>query len=223
MPDVALDPSPAEARYHHGSLRQTLVEVGLELARQGGPEAVVVREASRRAGVSHNAAYRHFPDRSGFLDAVSARCMDILARRMEARMEAVTLEEGRGDDLPRLESLRFHATGEAYFAFALEEPGWYRTAYTCRQGAAGPAGAGGDHGDGPGPFEILSARLDALMETGGLRPGAREGADVAVWSAVHGLAMLILEGPLGSLPETQRQDAIDSVLGLLGGALLTWK
>ena len=55
--------APTRSTYRHGDLRRALLEAGIELARQGGPEAVVLREATRRAGVVPNAAYRHFASR----------------------------------------------------------------------------------------------------------------------------------------------------------------
>ena len=54
------------ATYRHGDLRQALLDAGLAMAREGGPDAVVLREATRRAGVSPNAAYRHFADRTSW-------------------------------------------------------------------------------------------------------------------------------------------------------------
>ncbi|MES2609602.1 MAG: helix-turn-helix domain-containing protein, partial [Pseudomonadota bacterium] len=53
-------PSLPRSTYRHGDLRRALLDAGIELARQGGPDAVVLREATRRAGVAPNAAYRHF-------------------------------------------------------------------------------------------------------------------------------------------------------------------
>src|ERR1700747_3566139 len=69
--------------YHHGNLREALVAAGVELARTDGPDAVVLRAASRAAGVSHNAAHRHFADRDELLAAVCAECMGKLAALME--------------------------------------------------------------------------------------------------------------------------------------------
>ena len=57
--------------YHHGNLRPVLVDTAVELARTTGPDGVVLREVARRAGVSHNAAYRHFADRAALLAEVS--------------------------------------------------------------------------------------------------------------------------------------------------------
>src|ERR1700760_3016909 len=77
------------ARYHHGNLRTVLVDTGVELARTGGPSAVVLRAVSRQAGVSHNAAYRHFADQEDLLAAVGERCMLRLGELMLERTKAV--------------------------------------------------------------------------------------------------------------------------------------
>ena len=61
--------------YHHGNLRESLIEAGIELARSQGPDGVVLREVARRAGVSHNAAYRHFADREALLAEIARHGM----------------------------------------------------------------------------------------------------------------------------------------------------
>jgi AcrR family transcriptional regulator len=82
-------PSDASPRpYHHGRLREALVDAGVTLAREQGPEAVILRAAARAAGASHNAAYRHFADRDELLRAVCERCMSRLATLMEQRVAA---------------------------------------------------------------------------------------------------------------------------------------
>ena len=60
MDSGATQPPGQQRGYHHGNLRQALVDAGVELARTGGPNAVLLRAAARQVGVSHNAAYRHF-------------------------------------------------------------------------------------------------------------------------------------------------------------------
>jgi len=64
----------AAATYHHGNLREALLEHAVDLARAGGPDAVVLRDVQRAAGVSNSAAYRHYADRQGLLTAVQRRC-----------------------------------------------------------------------------------------------------------------------------------------------------
>ena len=60
----------ATTPYHHGNLRDALVEAAVDVVREGGPEALSLRELARRVGVSHAAAYRHFADREALVDVV---------------------------------------------------------------------------------------------------------------------------------------------------------
>ena len=119
--------SPARSRhtYHHGDLRQALLDAGIALARDGGPDAVVLREATRRAGVVPNAAYRHFASRHALLQAVRAAALAALAVAMEK--ELTRLRRGRHEaDFARA-GLR--AIGIAYLRFARSEPGLFRMAF----------------------------------------------------------------------------------------------
>jgi AcrR family transcriptional regulator len=191
-------------RYHHGNLRETLVEAGVELARAGGPDAVVLRAVSRQAGVSHNAAYRHFADHDELLAAVAARCMAELAHLMAERTRAVRVREPVGRARARLEAI-----GRAYVEFAVGEPGWFRTAF-----AGHPAGDGAVP-PGDDPYALLSQRLDELVEVGALAPERRPGAEVAAWSTVHGLSSLLLDGPLRTLSPEEREDATRTALGVV--------
>src|SRR5262245_16584188 len=81
--------SAKRSTYRHGDLRRALLEAGIVLARAGGSEAVVLREATRRAGVAPNAAYRHFASRLALLHAVRMAALSRLARSMEAELGAV--------------------------------------------------------------------------------------------------------------------------------------
>jgi len=190
--------------YHHGNLRETLVEAGVELARTGGPDAVVLRAVSRQAGVSHNAAYRHFADHDELLDAVAARCMAELAHLMGERTRAVRIR-----DPARRAQARLEAIGRAYIDFAVGEPGWFRTAF-----AGHPAAPGGRAAPPPedDPYALLSARLDELVEVGVLPAERRPGAEQAAWSMVHGLSNLLLDGPLRELSPEEREDAVRTAL-----------
>src|SRR5205085_7792314 len=110
--------------YHHGQLRDALVDAGVNLARVGGPDAVVLRAAARSAGVSHNAVYRHFADRDDLLLAVCTYCMEELGRRIGVRIAALPPDDGTVAAAWN----RLFTAGTAYVEFALEEPGWFRTA-----------------------------------------------------------------------------------------------
>jgi AcrR family transcriptional regulator len=170
------------------------------MARLGGPDAVVLREATRRAGVAPNAAYRHFADRLDLLNAVCSAAQSIIADAIED--ELARLPEHR-NPLTRARS-RLRGLGTAYLHSAQAEPGLFRTAFSVPgnlDGAFDPARAGRA---GRTPFQILSEVLDDLVSAGALTAERRPGAEFLAWSAVHGLATLIIEGPLGSLDEASR-------------------
>jgi AcrR family transcriptional regulator len=180
--------------YHHGDLRRALLDAGIALARDGGPDAVVLREATRRAGVVPNAAYRHFASRHALLQAVRAAALAALAVAMEKQLARLR------DGGPRA-GLR--AIGTAYLRFARTEPGLFRTAFAVpgdAETAGSPAMAGKS---GLNPFQLLGVALDRMVAAGVLPAERRPGAEYLAWSAVHGLAMLVLEGPLRRLPRTQ--------------------
>src|SRR5258708_14172001 len=114
-----------KARRPRGAVRDGLIAAGLELARAGGPDAVVLREATQMVGVVPNAAYRHFADRDELLAAVSTAAMRELAARMAAGVSRVRGKHGDAGAARR----RLRAIGRAYLAFAHEEPGLFTTAF----------------------------------------------------------------------------------------------
>lgn len=206
-----------ERAYHHGNLREALVQAGVELARTGGPNAVLLRAASRAAGVSHNAAYRHFANQEDLLAAVAQRCMTQLSLLMIERMKFVT---ARG--AVRRAQARLQAIGRAYIDFARTEPGWFRTAFTSARAHDDHASSSeltSDVGMPPGPFEVLNAQLDELVDVGALTPERRVGAEYAAWSAVHGVSSLLLDGPLRDLTEPEMERVINAVLGVVNRGL----
>ncbi|MGI8880261.1 MAG: TetR/AcrR family transcriptional regulator [Jatrophihabitans sp.] len=195
---------PTDRPYHHGNLRDTLIEAAVRLARTGGPDAVVLRAVSREAGVSHNAAYRHFADHDDLLGAVSEYCMLKLAALMLERTNAVRVR-AKG---PRANA-RLNTVGRAYVEFARTEPGWFKTAFSAAPGSPEVSAEGEP---ALGPFDLLSARLDELVEAGVLPAERRPGAEFAAWSMVHGLSTLLVDGPLRFLPDAEAQALITAVL-----------
>jgi AcrR family transcriptional regulator len=196
--------------YHHGNLRPVLVDTAVELARTTGPDGVVLREVARRAGVSHNAAYRHFDDRAALLLEVSDRAMAELEQAMQTRIDAVTLRDPTARATERLRE-----TGRAYVDFALREPGLFAVAFTAPEAPRPP-----DGGDLTGPYAVLNAVLDELVECGAMPPGRRKGADVGCWAMVHGYAELHVHGPLRELPPEIRRAMLEVVLDLVQRGLL---
>jgi AcrR family transcriptional regulator len=211
----AAEGSQAERRRRpRGVVRDGLVAAGLELARTGGPDAVVLREATRMVGVVPNAAYRHFADRDELLAAVCSAAMRELAGRMAAGVARVP--GAYGD--PGAARQRLGAVGTAYLEFAREEPGLFATAFAVPQQHGYDAAAGAASGGAPGtasggaagagadrmPLDHLRAALDELVDAGVLSRGRREGLEYPVWSTVHGLAVLAGAGPLRGVPAAAR-------------------
>jgi len=163
------------ARYHHGDLANALTRVAADLARRGGPDAVVLREAARRVGVSPTAAYRHFGAHEDLVRAVKSHAQGALTHAMESAADS------------RDTRTLTYALAEAYVRFALAEPGLFRTAFHRT----------GDSALEYRPFRALGA------------------AEVPAWAAVHGLAMLLLDGPLRHLTPEQRGAALRATLEAL--------
>jgi AcrR family transcriptional regulator len=201
-------------RRPRGAVREGLIAAGLELARTGGPDAVVLREATRMVGVVPNAAYRHFADRDELLAAVCAAAMGELADRMAAGVARV--RGAYGD--PTAAGLRLGAIGTAYLEFAREEPGLFATAFALPQQHAYGAPADGSGRDRT-PLGQLRAALDELVEAGVLRRDRRDGIEYPIWSAVHGLAVLAGTGPLRDVPEGTRRRLEELTLTFLGEGL----
>ncbi len=208
-------PRPVTARsqpYHHGNLRPVLVDTAVELARTTGPDGVVLREVARRAGVSHNAAYRHFADRAALLGEVSDRAMAELEQAMTARIDAVT-----ADDPAQRAAERLRETGRAYVDFAIREPGLFAVAFTT---SGGPEVHQVEESPAAGPYAVLNAVLDELVESGALTAERRQGADVACWAAVHGYAELHVHGPLREVPSDVRNQVLEGVLDVVHRGLI---
>jgi AcrR family transcriptional regulator len=196
--------------YRHGDLHQALIVAGTALARAGGPAAVVLREATRRVGVSPNAAYRHFADRRALLDAVCEAAQSLLAVAIEQELDRVPLS-GKAADVARA---RLRAVGTAYVRFALKEPGLFRTAFLSPdlERAYAPARAGAS---GKTPFELLGSVLDELVEAGALPAERRPAAEFLAWSSVHGLSMLLIDGPLRALDRKQTHAIVERLLDMV--------
>jgi AcrR family transcriptional regulator len=194
-------------------VRSALVEAGVELARSGGPDSVVLREVTRMVGVVPNAAYRHFADRDALLAAVRDEAVRELARRMDDGMSQVRA----GAHTPTGAQLRLRAVGRAYLEFARTEPGLFDTAFTAYDHAAS-AEAVEQQPDDPQPLSHLRAALDDLVQAGILDPARRPNVEYPTWATVHGLAML-LRGPLSSLSDREKAHLETATLAFIRASL----
>lgn len=199
---TASRPPAPRSTYHHGDLRAAMVQAGLALVREGGPQALVLREVTRRAGVAPNAAYRHFANHQALFEAVRAAALGALAQAMEAEMQPA---EALADPIDRARNL-LAAVGRGYLGFAQAETGWFRTAFAFGpHDVQVPADPARTAAKGLNPFELLAYALDAMTQAKVLPAERRPGAEFLAWSAVHGMALLIIDGPLRLAPPEARQ------------------
>lgn len=155
--------------YHHGDLRAAIQRAGARLLEHQGRAALSLREAARRAGVSHNAPYRHFADRESLLAAIAADGFEALGGALQGAAR-------RGG---------LRAMGEAYVRFAMAQPQRFRLMFGGELRAA-------KHAALRQSATRLYARLATTLET--QLPGeAGRYASLAAWSLVHGLTHLLLD------------------------------
>lgn len=167
-------------RYHHGSLKQALLDAALELLAEGGPAALTLTEAARRAGVSPAAPYRHFTGRDALLSELARRGFETFGVRIESAWD-----DGRPDAKSAM-----RAMSAAYLKFARDEPGLYAAMFGQAAALADPqAGGAADHA-----LEILWRAVVAwLQQASAPAHGARHAA-LQIWAASHGVAMLTISG-----------------------------
>ena len=207
---TGVNESSVRTSYRHGDLRRALIEAGVDLAGEGGPAAVVLRETTRRAGVTPNAAYRHFADRQALLDAVCSSCQALVANSIEADQAVITTP-----DPAEAARLRFRAVGTGYLRFALEQPGQFQTAFSASSDMDSATSSARAGQSGLTPFQLLTQALDTLVTVGLLPPERRPAAEFLAWSAVHGLAELFIDGPLRALPDAMKQTLIVRVIDMV--------
>ena len=171
----------------------------------------MLREATRRAGVVPNAAYRHFANRDALLRAVRAAALSSLAVAMEKRLARLRGDPGSVD----FARGALRAIGTAYLEFAGKEMGLFRTAFAMAGDPETTSDPGWAGQSGLNPFQLLGSALDRLVAAGALPASRRPGAEYLAWSAVHGLAMLVLEGPLRRLTRVQARTIGEQLLDMV--------
>jgi AcrR family transcriptional regulator len=166
---------PDDRTYHHGDLRSALVGIARELVREAGTEGWSMREATRRAGVSQAAPYRHFADKLALLDAVGAQAYQELERRYRAAVADNTT--------PANEAL---AVARAYLRFAFDEPRLFRLIFTSPR-LHGTAEA-------KSSYQVFERAVRSSQDHGELPAGPTAMLAHVLWSGVHGVADLVLSG-----------------------------
>ena len=179
-------PRPRKKRagqYHHGDLRRALLEEALRTIQAGGVGQLTLRAVGDTLGVSRTALYRHFSDKQALLAGVGREGFRLLRLALTSAWD----EHGRGRK-------GFEAMGLAYVRFAVAHPAHYRVMFggfieSCAKDA-------GFVEEAQAAFQVL---VDSLVEQ--QRAGLVRRDDPLllarfIWSVVHGIAMLIIDGEL---------------------------
>ena len=171
----------AEKKYHHGDLKNALIEAGAEILSKEGVNGLSLRKVASKAGVSHAAPYAHFHDKQTLIAAISTEGY----RRLYEQLDAA-VQRYREDPLRQLVEAAW-----AYIGFALSDPAHFKVTFS---------GILEKEKDYPAFVEIskksfsLVVRIVAACQaTGILKPGPADVMAVSVWSLVHGIASLLIE------------------------------
>lgn len=191
MPDTTNRP------YHHGDLRHALIETAMGMLREDKGWQFTLREVARRAGVSHAAPYKHFPDKAALLVELALLGFDELRQTLTAAKTR------------RPKSLRdeFVAMAHAYVRFGTSNPALYRLMFSADAGKAGDVHL---NERALSAFGVLVELLERGQTGGILRKRDVRGQAAACWAQIHGLTLLSIDGLL--LPEKVGPDALDNAL-----------
>jgi len=188
--------------YHHGNLRQALVEQALTLIAEKGPQGFTLSEAAKAADVTPAAVYRHFAGRDDLMAEVARQGYDIFAALME-----YAFDEGRPSALAA-----FEATGRAYIAFARRYPGHYQAMFE-----------GGLSLNAHPDLAIVAAKARDVLERAATRlseniPEARRPPPAMfsahVWAMSHGVVELFARGGAGAQAPFAAEDLLEAGIGI---------
>ena len=188
--------------YHHGNLRQALVEAAIGLIEEKGPQGWTLSEAAKSAGVTPAAVYRHFAGREALLAEIAKQGYEVFADLME-----FAYAKGEGSALSAFES-----TGRAYLAFARKYPGHYQAMFESGininrdpelAAVAGRAGA------------VLEKAAERLSER--IPPEKRPPPQMFsahVWAMSHGVVELFARGAPGTRSPFPPEDLLETGIGI---------
>ncbi len=189
-----------ERPYHHGNLRQALIDTASEMLRDDKGWQFTLREVARRAGVSHAAPYKHFPDKASLLSELAQRGFE----QLEAETRAATS--------PRQRSARkaFMAAAQAYVEFGTRNPSLYRLMFSAEAGDAATTHLGARAMSALG---VVIELLQRGQASGEFKQRSVQGQAAACWSMVHGIVVLSIEGMLH--PKKVGEDPVRAALETL--------
>ncbi len=196
----------SEPQYHHGDLAVALVDAGLQLLKEKGVEGVGLRAVASAAGVSHSAPYRHFKNKTALLAAIALRGFGQLTKAIEEVM-------GRWPDDPKQQLIE---SGRSYVKLAIRNPEMTQLMFG---GLLKPESLSEDYCDqSQKSFQALLQVLENGCQLNLYKSAESVQRALAVWSMVHGLAMLASAGQLGS--DMTEQVLVESVTEYISSVIL---
>lgn len=192
--------SPRPARkplnaYHHGDLRDALVQAALQEVELGGPEAISISALAKKLGVSQPAPYKHFTDRESLLMAVTAAAFRQFSAMLREQI-----------DKPSKRS-KLSLFAQAALDFGLRRNGIWRLMFASRTTASAPKGSE-LRAATMETFELLQEALE-VPAIGMLR----ERSALKIWAALHGVVMLAEQGMLsGELGQISREELVEEIV-----------
>jgi AcrR family transcriptional regulator len=175
--------SKKASSYHHGALQAALIRSAREILESEGYEALTLRAAARRAGVSQAAPYNHFADKAALLASIAAQGFKEFAAAMRHEVDAAVDPEAR-----------LNAAGIAYVAFATSNPGLFKLMFgsNVHQSSGDPDLDAARNS----AYEVLRGAVHAVQLSGACDPAPEELESLRSWALVHGLATMINEGTI---------------------------
>ncbi len=172
--------------YHHGDLKNALIQAGIEILSDEGVKGLSLRRVAKRAGVSHTAPYAHFADKQALVAAISTEGY----KRLYAQFTHID-QEFSSDPLKKLVEVAW-----SYVQFAVNDPAHFKITFS---------GVIEKEKDYPAFVEISQQSFAFIIEmvadcqaAGILRSGPTDLIAVHIWGAIHGLATLLIEDQLSS-------------------------
>ncbi len=188
--------------YHHGNLRQALVEAALELIEKRGPTGFTLSEAAKRAGVTPAAVYRHFDGREDLIAEAARQGFEIFADLMEHAYQS-----GQPSALAS-----FEATGRAYLAFARKYPGHYVAMFESGISINRTAELAMVANRALGVLEKAATDLSRHIPPDKRPPAAMFSAHI--WAKSHGVVELFARGAPGTKSPFPPEDLLETGIGI---------